>query len=148
MRPRECPDRPSPRLCSAREAVPLGHRLKLRPETVALLVFILPRAFPARSQCETVVSQSAHLLLPVPLPYGSGPRMQHNVFPGSVVALSLSRVPSLSRFLPWDGLPLRDRRRAGLFIPLRAASRYREEHPFFARRQSLPELGRSAFRAA
>jgi len=129
MRPRECPDRPSPRHCSAREAVFLSHRLGFRSETVALLVFSLPRAFPARSQCETVVSQSAYLLFPAPLPFGSGPRLQHSVFPGSVVALSLSRAPSLSRFLPWVGLPLRDRRHAGLFIPLRATPRCRKEGP-------------------
>jgi len=73
MRPRECSDRPSPRHRSAREAVPLGHRLGLRPETIALLVFILPRASSTRSQSETVVSQSAHLLSPAPLPFGSGP---------------------------------------------------------------------------
>lgn len=125
MTPRELSNR-SPPGSSAWKAVSLGHLLWWCPEPVALLDFSLPRVFPGRVQRRTVVLRIIPVFSPAPLPYESGPGIHFNDILSTPLAFSLSRAPTLSRFLPLAHPPLRYYATLGYLFPSRSCSRYRE----------------------
>jgi hypothetical protein len=73
MTPRERTGKPPPGLCSPREAVPENHPFKVGAQAVALLVFILPRAFPAGSAERWSPLVPLTCFVHDPLPRESGP---------------------------------------------------------------------------
>jgi len=115
--------------------------MKVGSQADALLVFILPRAFPTGVHRAAVATRSAHTLRTDRLSCESLPVPRHSVFADSMVAFSLSRVPTLSRFFPWDDPPLRNRCSAGLLIPLGGLRIVTDPTAFlYAPRRSLPGL--------